>query len=190
MSDEGFLTQLQGSWWLMALRGVAAILFGVLTIVWPGMTLLVLVTLWGAYALLDGVLAFFNAFRTRERGKPQWSMLLVGLLGVAAGIVTFVWPGLTALVLLMIIAAWALVVGVFQIIAAVRLRRSIRGEWLLGLSGVLSVLFGLFMILSPGAGALAVVWIIAAYALLFGVLLLALGLRLRRSSRLEAQGAH
>jgi uncharacterized membrane protein HdeD (DUF308 family) len=141
-----------------------------------------LVIVWGAYALADGILALVAAYRVRDQGKPFWSLVIVGLLGIAAGIVTFIWPGMTALVLLLFIAAWAVVMGIFQIIAAIRLRKEIQNEWLLGLSGVLSVLFGIIMFAQPGAGALAVIWVIAAYAIVFGVLLVWLGLRLKKRS--------
>ena len=163
-------------WWAFALRGVAAILFGVLAFVWPGMTLAVLVLLWGAYALVDGVLALISAFRTNN--DHRWGLLLEGLVGIGAGLVTFVWPGLTALVLLYIIAAWALITGVLELIAAFRLRRAIRDEWWLVLGGVASLLFGVVLLAAPAAGALALVWLIAAYAIVFGVLLVALALRL------------
>jgi uncharacterized membrane protein HdeD (DUF308 family) len=163
-------------WWVFAVRGLAAIVFGVLAFVWPGVTLAVLVLLWGAYALVDGVLALASAFRTEH--DHRWGLLLEGIVGIAAGIATFFWPGLTALVLLYIIAAWAFLTGVLELIAAIRLRKTIRNEWWLGLSGILSVLFSLVLIAAPGAGALAVVWLIAAYAIVFGILLLALALRL------------
>jgi len=163
-------------WWAFALRGVAAILFGVLAFVWPGMTLAVLVLLWGAYALVDGVLALISAFRTNN--DHRWGLLLEGLVGIGAGLVTFVWPGLTALVLLYIIAAWALITGVLELIAAFRLRRAIRDEWWLVLGGVASLLFGVVLLAAPAAGALALVWLIAAYAIVFGVLMVALALRL------------
>ena len=179
MTEEGLLTQFGRAWWLVALRGVAAVVFGVLAFIWPGVTILALVILWGAYALADGILALISAFHVRERGKPMWALLLIGVLGVAAGIVTFLWPGITALALLMLIAAWAFVMGIFQIIAAIRLRKEIEHEWLLGLSGVLSVIFGVLMVLSPGAGALAVLWVIASYSIVFGALLIFLGFRLK-----------
>jgi uncharacterized membrane protein HdeD (DUF308 family) len=153
--------------------------FGLLAFAWPAVTLAILVLLWGAYALADGVLALIAAFRVRDRGKPFWALLIVGMLGMVAGLLTFFWPGMTALVLLAFIAAWALVMGVFQIVAAIRLRKVIEGEWLLALSGLLSVFFGALMLLNPGVGALAVIWIIASYAVVFGVLLIALGLRLK-----------
>jgi len=167
------------NWGWIVLRGVAAVLFGVLTIAWPGITLAALVIVWGAYALADGVLALIAAWQVRDEGRPFWSLVVVGLLGIAAGVVTFLWPGITALALLMVIAAWALVAGIFQIVAAIRLRKAIEGEWLLGLSGVASAVFGVLMFISPGAGALAVLSLIAAFALLFGVLQIVLGFRLR-----------
>jgi len=167
------------NWGWIVVRGVAAVIFGVLALVLPGITLAALVLLWGAYALADGIIALIAAFRIRDRGKPFWALLVVGILGIAAGILTFIWPGMTAIVLLAFIAAWSLVMGIFQIIAAVRLRKSIENEWLLGLSGLLSVIFGVLMLINPGAGALAVIWVIGAYAIVFGVLLIALGLKLR-----------
>jgi uncharacterized membrane protein HdeD (DUF308 family) len=134
----------------------------------------------GAYAFTDGIFALVAAYRRREGRKAVWPLVLVGVLGIAAGIATFLWPEMTALALLMFIAVWALFVGIFQIAAAIRLRKEIDNEWLLGASGALSVLFGLLMIASPGAGALAVVWVIAAYSIMFGVLLIALGFRLKK----------
>jgi uncharacterized membrane protein HdeD (DUF308 family) len=163
-------------WWAFALRGVVAILFGVLAFAWPGVTLTVLVLFWGAFALVDGVLALVAAFRTDH--DHRWGLLLEGVVGIGAGIVTFVWPGLTALVLLYIIAVWALLTGVLELVAAVRLRKVIQNEWWLALSGIASVLFGLVLLAAPGAGAVAVVWLIAAYAIVFGILNLALALRL------------
>ena len=167
------------NWGWIVVRGIAAVIFGVLALVLPGVTLAALVLLWGAYALADGIIALIAAFRIRDRGKPFWALLVVGILGIAAGILTFIWPGMTAIVLLAFIAAWSLVMGIFQIIAAVRLRKSIENEWLLGLSGLLSIIFGVLMLINPGAGALAVIWVIGAYAIVFGVLLIALGLKLR-----------
>ena len=180
--DATMLEHLGRNWGWIVLRGVAAVLFGVLAFVLPGITLAVLVIVWGAYALADGILSLIAAYRVRDQGNPFWSLVIVGLLGIAAGIVTFIWPGMTALLLLIFIAAWAIVMGIFQIIAAIRLRKEIQNEWLLGLSGVLSVLFGITMFVQPGAGAIAVIWVIAAYAIVFGVLLIWLGLRLKKRS--------
>jgi len=166
------------SWWALVLRGIAAIGFGIIAFVWPHITLTALVFLWGAYALVDGVLAIAAGVKSHAENKRWWVLLLEGILGVIAGIVAFLIPGITALVLLLLIAAWAIVTGIFEIGAAIQLRKYIRGEWLLALAGVASVLFGIALFLNPGAGALAVVWLIGAYAVLFGVLLIGLGLRL------------
>lgn len=167
-----------GSWWALVLRGIAAILFGVLAFVWPAITLTALVFLWGAYALVDGIFALAAGIKTYGENKRWWVLLLEGLLSIVAGVLAFVIPGITALVLLILIASWAIVTGVFEIAAAIQLRKYITGEWLLALAGVASVLFGLALLFNPLAGALAVVWIIGAYAIVFGVLLIALGLRL------------
>jgi uncharacterized membrane protein HdeD (DUF308 family) len=171
--------QLARNWGWIALRGAAAVVFGVLAFVWPGVTLVILTLFFGAYALTDGILALIAAYKSREGGKPVWTHVVIGICGLAAGILTFVWPDMTALALLMFIAAWAILIGLFQITAAIRLRKEIENEWLLGFSGALSLLFGLLMIASPSAGALAVVWMIATYSILFGVLLIALGFRLK-----------
>jgi uncharacterized membrane protein HdeD (DUF308 family) len=173
------IADLARNWWAVALRGALAVLFGLVAFIWPGITLGALVLLFGAYALVDGIFAFVAAFRAADRGRQWWPFVLEGLVGVAAGVIAVVWPGLTAVTLVYLIAAWAVITGLFEIVAAVRLRREIENEWLLVLAGVLSVLFGLAMFLFPGAGALALVWIIGGYAVVFGVLLIALGLQLR-----------
>lgn len=167
------------NWWAIALRGLVAVLFGVAAFIWPGLTLTVLIFLWGAYALVDGIFALVAAVRAAQMKMTWWPLVLNGVLGIAAGIVAFVWPGITALVLLYLIAAWAIVTGVLEIIVAVRLRSVISGEWLMGLAGLLSILVGVVLIAAPGTGALAVVWMIGAYAVVFGVVLIALGFRLR-----------
>jgi uncharacterized membrane protein HdeD (DUF308 family) len=179
MATEALLGQLGRNWGWIALRGAAAVIFGVLAFAWPGATLFALVLFWGVYALAEGILALIAAFRVRDRGRPMWTFVVIGSLGILAGIATLAWPGVTALMLLMFIAVWAFFMGIFQIVAAVRLRKEIEHEWLLGLSGALSVLFGAVMMASPAEGALAVVWIIAAYAVVFGILLLVLAFRLK-----------
>lgn len=180
MLEQQVADRIGRHWGWVALRGVVAILFGLMAMFMPAITLSALVLVWGAFALADGVLALVAGVRIRDGGKPLWALIVVGLLGIAAGIVTFLWPGLTALILLYIIAIWALVSGVFQIIAAIRFRKEIRNEWLLGLSGVVSVLFGGMLIMQPGAGALALVWVIGIYAVFFGILLLVFSFRLRQ----------
>jgi len=171
------------NWWVVVLRGVFAVIFGVLAFAWPGITLQALVLLYGAYALVDGVFALASVLVGRTEGVPWWALLLEGIAGIAVAFMTVAWPGITALVLLYMIAAWALVTGGFEIAAAIRLRKQIRNEWLLAASGILSILFGVALVVNPVAGALAVVWLIGAYALTFGVLMIALGLRLRKWAR-------
>lgn len=167
------------NWWVVALRGVLAIFFGILAFIWPGLTVLSLVLLFGAYALVDGLFAVIAGISSYGRNKRWWAMLVVGLAGIALGVLTMIWPGTTALVLLYFIAAWAIVTGIFQIVAAIQLRREITNEWALILGGALSVLFGVLLVVFPGAGALSLTWMIAAYAVLFGVLLIALAFRIR-----------
>ncbi|HKZ05921.1 MAG TPA: HdeD family acid-resistance protein [Methylomirabilota bacterium] len=173
------LMTLARNWWAIVLRGVCAVLFGVAAFAWPGLTLAVLVIMYGAYALVDGVLAVIAAIAARQPGRFPWGVLLAGLAAIGVGALTFAMPGLTALALLYLIAAWAIFRGVFEVIAAVQLRREIDHEWLLAASGVLSILLGLFLIVSPGAGALALLWAIGGMAIVVGVIMIGLGFRLR-----------
>jgi len=166
-------------WWLFLLRGIAAIIFGVLAFIWPGITLVTLILFWGAFVMVDGVLALAHAIMGGNMGS-RWWLALIGVLGLVVGLLTFMAPGVTALVLLWFIAAWAIVLGVFQVIGAIRLRKEIDNEWTLVLGGVLSVLFGVILLVAPGAGAVGLIWVIAAYAIVFGVLLVALSLRLKK----------
>src|SRR5262245_23414970 len=189
MAVPSMLGNLARAWHWVVLRGVFAVLFGIFAFIWPGITLAALVLVWGAYAIADGVMALIAAYTMHEQGKPMGSLLIVGILGIAAGVVTFLWPGMTALVLLLFIASWAVLMGIFQIAAAIRLRKHIENEWLLGLSGVVSIVFGVLMFLQPGAGALAVVWVIGSYAVFFGILLIALSFRLKGlAGRLATRG--
>jgi uncharacterized membrane protein HdeD (DUF308 family) len=174
--------ELTHNWWALAIRGIAAIIFGALAFLWPGMTLLALVVLFGAYATVDGIFAIVSAVRGTG-GESGWVLLLEGILGITAGVLALFVPGITAFLLLYIIAFWSLITGIFEIVTAIRLRREIPNEWLMALSGIASILFGILLFNYPRAGALAVVWWIGAYALIFGVLLLALAIRLRAHSR-------
>jgi len=173
------LDALARNWWLILLRGICALVFGILTFIWPGVTLLTLIAFYGAFALIDGALAIWAAITGGEMAS-RWWLLIVGLLGVAAGLITLMMPGVTALVLLFFIAFWAIATGVMQIVGAIRLRKEIDNEWMLILGGALSVLFGLIVLIAPGAGALGLIWAIAAYSIVFGILFVALALRLRK----------
>ena len=177
--EKHLVPMLFRNWWVLLLRGLAAIVFGVLTWWMPGISLAVLVLLFGAYVLADGILAVWMAIASRSKNEQWWVMLLWGLVGMGVGILTFLAPGVTALALLFYIAIWAIATGVLQIVAAIRLRKEIEGEWVLILAGLASVVFGLLLVVQPGAGALAVLWLIAAYAIVFGVLLVILALKAR-----------
>jgi uncharacterized membrane protein HdeD (DUF308 family) len=170
-------------WWALALRGVFAVLFGLLTFFMPGITLLTLVLLFGAYVLLDGIFDIVAAIRSPSH---HWALILEGIVGIIAGILTFTWPGITAMVLLYLVAFWAIFTGVLEIVAGIRLREVLTGEIWLILMGVLSLLFGLFILIFPGAGALALLFWIGAYALVFGFMLIVLAFRLRGFRELEA----
>ena len=174
------------SWWALILRGIAGILFGVLAFMWPNITLTVLVFLFGAYALVDGAFSIAAGIKSHGEYKRWWLLLIEGVLSVAAGFFAFFVPAMTALILLILIASWAIVTGVFEIAAAIQLRKVITGEWMLALSGLLSVLFGGLLLYNPVGGALAVVWLIGAYSIVFGILLLAFGIKLRGLQRAAA----
>ena len=174
------ITYAARNWWVLALRGLAAIVFGIAAWVWPGLTVTVIIILFGAYALVDGVAAIIASAAVAGKGAERWlPLLLVGIAGIAFGLVTLIWPGLTALAVLYLIGAWAIVTGVFQIIAAFQLRRRIEGEWLLALGGLSAIVFGILVELFPGGGALAIVWAIGLFAILYGIVLIALAFRLR-----------
>ena len=167
------------NWWSLVLRGAVAVLFGVVAILWPDITLDALIILFGAFALVDGVFSIAGAMNKAGDVPRWWVLLIQGLAGIVTGILAFVWPDLTALALLYIIAAWALVTGVLEIVAAIRLRQEIEGEWMMGLAGLMAVVFGLLLVVFPGSGAVALIWLIGAFAIATGVVLIALGLRLR-----------
>ena len=170
-----------GDWRMLAVRGVAAVLFGVAALVWPDLTLWALVVLFGAFVLVDGVMALVAAFtRSQETEGTRALLVLHGLLGIAAGAITFFWPGITALALLYVIAAWAFLIGILRIVGAVRLRKVIDNEWLLGLTGLLWIALGAVLVVTPGTGALAIVWAIGLLALLAGVVELGLAWKVRR----------
>jgi uncharacterized membrane protein HdeD (DUF308 family) len=177
------------NWWSVVLRGVVAILLGIATFVWPGITLAALVFLFAGYALVDGALALTGALRAAEAGDRWGALLIEGLAGIFAAFVTVLWPGITALALVYVIAAWAIITGVAEIAAAVRLRHHVRGEWLLALAGVASIVFGVLVAAMPLAGALAIALWVGAYLLIFGIVLVGLGFRLRSWSHGGHAGA-
>ena len=179
---------LSRNWWAVALRGLAAVIFGILALIWPGETFFVLVILFGAYALVDGIFAVVSAIRGRTAIR-DWGWLLVeGIIGILIGVVTFFSTSTTALFLLYLIAFWAIITGIAEIVQAVQLRRTIPNEWALILGGAASVIFGVLLLLFPGTGALAIVWLIGIYAIIFGILLLALAWRLRGMQQQPASG--
>src|SRR5262245_38198080 len=173
------LELLAKNWWTFTLRGVVAILFGLMALAWPGLTLTVLIIMFGAYAIVDGVFAITAAITGAAPQGRWWVLVLWGLLGIAAGVITFFYPGITAIVLLYLIGFWAIVRGVMEIIAAIQVRKVIDNEWLLILAGVCSVIFGMIMLARPGAGAFAVLWLIGLMSIVIGILLIALSVRLK-----------
>jgi uncharacterized membrane protein HdeD (DUF308 family) len=181
---EPMLHALAENWWLILLKGICAIIFGLLALAWPGVTVLTLVLFYGAFALVDGVLALAAAIKGGVPA-PRWWLAVVGIIGIGAGILTFAWPGITALVLLFLIASWAIATGIMQIIGAIRLRKEIDDEWLLIASGALSVLFGIILVVQPKVGVLALVWVIGAYAILYGILLCGFAWRIHKHSSVK-----
>ena len=175
--------ELARNWWAVALRGVLAILFGVIAFFWPFALWLAVAFIFGAYALLDGSMALVLAVTGHAHAGRWWALLAEGLLGVTAGVLAFLWPLLTAVTVFYLIAGWAVATGVFEIVAAIRLRKYIRGEWLLALSGVLSIILGVVLAMLPGAGMVVLAWWTAANSIVFGALLLGLAFRLRSMVR-------
>jgi uncharacterized membrane protein HdeD (DUF308 family) len=181
--ENQLATTLSRNWWMLLLRGIIAITFGILAWVAPRASIAALVLLFGAYVLVDGVLGVVTAISGRKEHESWWALLLWGCIGVGVGILTFVAPGVTAMVLLFYIAIWAIGTGVLEIVTAIRLRKELTGEWLLVLGGLVSVLFGVILMAHPGAGALALIWLIGMYAVVFGILLVALAFRVRNFGR-------
>lgn len=169
-----------GNWWVLAIRGVIALLFGVVAFLRPGAALTVLALLFAAYALLDGVLSLLAAYWRASRQDRWWMLAFEGLAGIAVAVLTAAWPAITVLALLYLVAGWAVVTGVLEVSAAVRLRRYLEGEWLLAIAGAVSIVFGLLLVIAPVAGQIVLAWWIGGYALFFGVMMLVLAAKLRR----------
>ena len=183
------LDRMSRDWWIIALQGVAAIVFGILALVWPGITLVALVYLFAAFAIVNGVLALIRGLRRDAGGRLDGWRVAQGVVGIAAGVIAFVVPYIAAYALLLVIAAWAIVSGSIELMAAYQFRDVIRREWLLALDGAIAILFGLVLIVFPSAGALAVVWLIGAFAIVSGVILLVIAFRLRGRARGTGQSA-
>jgi len=173
------LTDLARNWWVLALRGVAGILFGVAAFVWPGVTLAALVLVFGVYVFVDGIFAVGAGIAMRRQLSLWWLVVLEGVLGIILGVLTFRSPSTTALVLLYFVAVWSIVTGLLELATAVRLRKLIEHEWLLIFAGVVSIVFGVLLVARPGPGELSLVYLIGAYALIFGTLTLILSFRIR-----------
>lgn len=173
------LEKITRNWWMYAIRGLIAIIFGVVAFARPEETLTALVLAFGAFALVDGFFAIFAGISMAPMFKRWWAVSLEGLIGVIAGVVILTWPDITAQVLLYMIAAWAIITGIFEIVAAIQIREEIDGEWALALSGVLSIVFGALLIAFPGAGAVSMIWVIATFAIVFGILEIILAFRMR-----------
>ena len=176
-------------WWTFILRGILAIAFGVVAFFVPGLGIAVLVGLFAAWALIDGATNLYAGVRTRNTDRNWWIEILEGVVGIAAGVIALLFPLFAAEILVLLVAAWAIVTGAFEILMAARLREQIRGEFWLGLAGVASILFGVVLFLFPGAGALSLVWLIGSFAIVFGVFLVILGWRLRRIGELAKRDA-
>jgi uncharacterized membrane protein HdeD (DUF308 family) len=169
-----------GHWWALAIRGAIAIIFGLAALLRPDIALDALILLFGAYALVDGVFAIVGVFGGTRGGTPRWLLLIEGIAGILAGLIAFVLPGLTAVVFLYLIAAWAVITGISEIATAIRLRQEIRGEWALIIGGALSVLFGVILaVIGPVAGLLSLIWLIGIYAVAFGILMLITAFQVR-----------
>jgi uncharacterized membrane protein HdeD (DUF308 family) len=181
-TEFGFKTSLvevlAANWWLILVRGVIAVMFGVLAIVVPNLTLVTLIYLIGAFVLVDGIFAVAAGIRGGAP-MPRWWLIVVGVAGIATGLAAVFWPEMTAFLLIIFVGFWAIVKGLFEIVGAVAVRKEIDNEWMLIFGGALSVLFGLVAVIAPGAGALALLWLIAVYAILSGAMLIAFALRLR-----------
>ncbi|TMK84125.1 MAG: HdeD family acid-resistance protein [Actinobacteria bacterium] len=180
MLSQTVLEGMHRNWWVFVLRGAAAVLFGVIALIWPGVTVGVLVFLFGIYAIADGLASLISSWLHRGDPVHRGHHLGEGLLALLIGILALAWPGVTALALIVLIAIWAVLTGVVEISAAIRLRRVIINEWFLGLAGVLSVVVGIILFADPRAGALAIAIIIGIYAIVFGATMIALGVRLKR----------
>lgn len=179
-TEKRLLAAMAENWWLFLVRGVFAIVFGVLAVVWPLATIFALTLMWGAYALVDGGIALWAGVSGHVEARgDRWWLSILGVFGIIAGLFALFAPGVVATALLLTIGIWAIVIGLFQVVGAIRLRKEIEGEWLLGLGGVLLVAFGVMIFLQPTAGALSVIWLISLSSTIYGVIMVVLAFKLR-----------
>lgn len=178
------------NWWAYLIRGIAAVLFGITVLIWPGIALTSLVLLWGIYAVADGIFAIIAGIQGHPEVSNRWLAVLQGVVSIIAGVVAFVWPGITAMALLYVVASWAIVTGALEVIAAIQLRKEITDEFWLGLGGVLSIVFGVLLFIYPGSGMLSLLWLLGIYAIVFGVSTIFLSFRLRGETQQVSNSQH
>jgi len=174
------LNVLANNWWVVLLRGIAAIVFGSLALLWPQISISVLVLLFGIFAIADGIFSIVSELRRYGEHARWWVLVFEGVAGVGIGIVAIAWPQITAVIFVYLIASWGLITGILEILAAIRLRNELEGEWFLVLIGLLSIAFGALIFFFPDAGLIALAWILGIYAIMFGLLLIPLSLKLKR----------
>jgi uncharacterized membrane protein HdeD (DUF308 family) len=172
-------------WWSVALRGAIAVMFGLIALGSPGITIAVIMILFGAYAAGDGALALYSAWRAHDLRVRWWGLLFEGMAGIALGMIAMFWPATTATAFVYLVSAWAMLTGLFEIGTAIALRRELEGEWALATGGAASLALGLFLAARPAAGAIGIVWLLGAYSIVFGILVLTLAFRLRRWGRTD-----
>lgn len=178
------LRMLATNWWIVGLRGITTLLFGFGAILFPGLTLAILITMFGVYTIIDGLFTIvMGVWGGKDRATGWFTLLLEGLVRIAAGVVAIIWPELTSLTLVIIIATWAIITGIIEIIMAIRLRKEIEGEWMLGLGGFLSILLGVVLFARPGIGVVAGVSLIGFYAILFGALLIVFAIQMQKRKK-------
>ena len=178
LPEQG-LRRLADNWWTLVVRGVIAILFGIVAWIWPGLTVTTLTILFGAWLFVDGIFEIISAFANRDRVNSVWPLIIAGVINIIVGLIVLVWPGLSAIALMYMIAIWAILTGLLAIVTAIQLRKRIENEWAIGLTGAVSIIFGVLVMIFPGDGAVALVWVIGIWAIVIGIGLIADGFRLK-----------
>lgn len=177
---ERFSVQtLRDNWWIPLIRGIAAILFGIIALAMPGLTAYALMIAFGAYAVVDGVMAIYLGFKRKSTDEAWWAWVIDGILSILIGLMALFWTEATAVVFIIWIAAWAFVAGIMRIVAAIRLRKEIEGEWALILSGVLMIIWGILLVYTPAAGIISIAWLLGLFSVLVGIAMIMLAFRLK-----------